>query len=63
MYLVLLTAVRVVRKGFCPGPKVSGPEKDTLCSEALDEDTLIPECGWAILLVKQKEKSMNGEQK
>jgi hypothetical protein len=42
---------------------LSGPEKDTLCSEVLDEDTLIPGCGWTILSAepKKKEKSVNGE--
>jgi hypothetical protein len=42
---------------------VSGPEKDALCSEALDEDALIPGCGRTILLIKSKKKSVDGELK
>ena len=42
LYLVVLTVVRVVRKRFCRSPEVFGPEQDALCSEAFDEDALIP---------------------
>jgi hypothetical protein len=38
---ILATVVGVVRKGFCCSPDRFGPEKDTLCSEAPDEDALI----------------------
>ena len=49
LYLTVLTVVRVIRKGFCRGPEVSGPKQDTFCSKALDEDAVILACGWTIL--------------
>ena len=42
LYLIILTVVRVVRKGFCCSTDVSGPEGRALCSESPNEDALIP---------------------
>ena len=58
MYLFPLTAVsvRVVGKGFCRGPEMSGPEQDALCSEALNEDAVILACMSAILSEQQRIK-------
>jgi hypothetical protein len=50
----VVRAAWIVKTRFCSSSKWFGPEKDTLGSEAPDEDTSIPRCGWNILLVKVK---------
>ena len=42
LYLIPPTVVGVIRLGFCCSPEVLGPEERALCSEAPDEDALIP---------------------
>jgi hypothetical protein len=48
----VVCVVWIVKMGFCCSSNWFGPEKDTLGSEAPDEDTSIQRCGWNILLVK-----------
>jgi hypothetical protein len=48
----VVRVIRIVKTGFCCSSNFFGPEKDTLGSEAPDEDASIPKCGWNILLVK-----------
>jgi hypothetical protein len=61
LYLVLLTVVRVVRKGFCRGPEASDPEERALCSKALDEGAVILGVR-TILSEQQKKAKINAQQ-
>jgi hypothetical protein len=49
--LILLTVVRVIRKGFCCGSHGHDPEKAARCSEAPDEYTLVQYRGWIIIIL------------
>jgi hypothetical protein len=48
---ILVTVVGVVGKGFCCSPDGFGPENDTLCSEAPDENALVQCRGWIIIIL------------
>ena len=57
LYLVISAIVRVVRKGFCCSTDAFEPEEFALCSEALDEYTLIRSRGWIFLAIQAKKKN------
>jgi hypothetical protein len=49
--LILLTVVRVIKKGFCCSSHGYDPEKAARCSEAPDEDALVQCRGWIIIIL------------
>jgi len=51
MGLILLTVIRVIRKGFRGSPHGQDPEKAARCSEAPDEDALVQYRRWIIVLL------------
>ena len=55
MYLVVSAVVRIVWRRFCGSFDWPGPEENTLCSKAPDEDALIRSRWWILLSIQQRE--------